>query len=282
MKIQEQRFEEPWNLSRGETSPVFDIKSIKEQLQEVSDLMKSDNESEVVYAQKRAKILQDSINDIKANFKEFDFYWKTRYKAFEKFMEQVKDFDFIKLNESVKSEEKAFTCPKCGNKTLYCTEHSVKSNADVDYHEEFVCDECGTVSYSEPQYDGRIEFIPFEQLNLDEGIVKCTEEDNDLNPMDTQYNLENTDDDIDGFEWELVKTKSIPDSDGFTTDYSLYKKTDGTKWITIYGDIDINPPEEMYADMKFNNEKEAEDFFLTYKGFVEDDEDLHIDDEDFH
>ena len=220
---------------------------------------------------------------------------------------------------------KAFICPKCNNKTLYCVEHNVKGNADVDYHEKFVCDECGTMSYSEPQYDGRIEFLPFEQVNLDENLygeysnkfkdlidlekkenidalpqlandlVRYAkeedlkdlwyrrnyekvysslgggiEESSDNETLWHQKNLEDTDDDVDGFEWELQKVKVVPDADGFNTQYALYKKLDGTKWITMYGDIDYNPPEEMYADMEFDNEKEAWDFFNDYKGFTED------------
>ena len=258
MKIKEQKFEEPWNFSRGETSPVFDIKSVKEQLREVSDLMKSDDKSEVVYAQKRAKRLQDDLNEIKNNFKEFDFYWKTRYKALERFLGQVKDFDFIKLDEPVDT----------GEKYWYFTKHGVQpGSVPKGVNIEDIKDT------EEGSYFLADKMLTTDELRKYEIIEK---EPRDLKEETTtwhQIDLEDTDDEVDGFEWEIQHVKTIPDADGFTTQYALYKKTDGTKWITMYGDIDYNPPEEMYADMEFDNEQEAIEFFDDYQGYEEDDDD---------
>lgn len=51
-----------------------------------------------------------------------------------------------------------FTCPECGNKTACCVDHDVHIPADVDYHDKFVCEECGAELYSEPQHNGEIKF----------------------------------------------------------------------------------------------------------------------------
>lgn len=53
---------------------------------------------------------------------------------------------------------KSFTCPSCHNKTLYCTDHDVSKLADIDYHDTFVCDECGSCFEAEVQHDGDIRF----------------------------------------------------------------------------------------------------------------------------
>ena len=54
--------------------------------------------------------------------------------------------------------DKVFTCPICGNKTLY----SVNGNEDIvgiGYHELCICDECGAELYTEPQYDYTVNFV---------------------------------------------------------------------------------------------------------------------------
>lgn len=99
-------------------------------------------------------------------------------------------------------------------------------------------------------------------------------------------NLEDTDDDIDDLEmisseWKLIDSKEIPDSDGFITQYALYKNIDGSKYITMFGDIDSNEPDEMYADAEFDSEIEAREFFDDYNGFEdENSETSYYSDED--
>ena len=54
--------------------------------------------------------------------------------------------------------DKVFTCPICGNKTLY----PVNGNEDIvgiGYHELCICDECGSELYTEPQYDYTVNFV---------------------------------------------------------------------------------------------------------------------------
>ena len=72
--------------------------------------------------------------------------------------------------------------------------------------------------------------------------------------------------------WELVKTKSVMDSDGFMTEYSWF--TNGDKHIFMFGDSDLYEPDEDYADWVTESEKEAEDWFTTYEGFADEDDNI--------
>lgn len=88
--------------------------------------------------------------------------------------------------------------------------------------------------------------------------------------------------DNDASQWKLVKAKTVADSDGFNTEYAWY--TNGDKHIFMFGDTDITEPDEDYADWVAETEHEATDWFDTYRGFDDEDEDvwesLRCEDED--
>lgn len=100
------------------------------------------------------------------------------------------------------------------------------------------------------------------RLSESENLVKLT--DNQAKKLIEKYSgnklVEN---------WSEVDHKSVIDSDGFYTDYTLYKNNEN-KFRTVFGDRDIYRPEDTY-DMDFDSEKEALEFFNSYKGFEEDD-----------
>ena len=65
-----------------------------------------------------------------------------------------------KVIKSSKDVIKSFECPLCGNHTLYDVDNDVYNPSfDVDYHDLFVCEECGNEVYSEPRPDGTIKFV---------------------------------------------------------------------------------------------------------------------------
>lgn len=86
--------------------------------------------------------------------------------------------------------------------------------------------------------------------------------------------------DNDSSKWELVKSKSVMDSDGFMTDYAWY--TDGTKHIFMFGDIDLYEPDEDYADWVAETQVEAEQWFDSYTGFEDEDEWNDFEEDDFN
>lgn len=79
-------------------------------------------------------------------------------------------------------------------------------------------------------------------------------------------------------QWEQVKTKRVKDSDGFLTDYVWY--TNGEKHIFMFGDSDIYEPDEDYADWVAETPTEAQEWFDSYTGFQDDDENSYDFDED--
>lgn len=70
-------------------------------------------------------------------------------------------------------------------------------------------------------------------------------------------------------DWEFVKGKMIKDSDGFLTSYDWYRNTDSGVNIFMLGYDEADPD---YADWETESDTEAEDWFNSYTGF-EDDED---------
>ena len=75
--------------------------------------------------------------------------------------------------------------------------------------------------------------------------------------------------------FKLIKSKQVVDSDGFMTDYSMYKVDD--KYVMIFGDSDIYDPSNTEPDWESESEAEAETWFENYKGF-EGEEDYPDDD----
>ena len=69
-------------------------------------------------------------------------------------------------------------------------------------------------------------------------------------------------------EWLEVGNKSVKDSDGFTTDYTLYLNTKDGKMATVFGDKDLYNV-DTGTDMDFDTPEEAWDWFNNYTGFEE-------------
>ena len=86
----------------------------------------------------------------------------------------------------------------------------------------------------------------------------------------------NGEEDHEEAKWKRLLTKSVNDSDGFLTDYSMWYNDGEKRWVFIFGDSDIYDPTNTDPDWETENPEEAREWFLDYKGF-EDDEDLDLD-----
>lgn len=75
-------------------------------------------------------------------------------------------------------------------------------------------------------------------------------------------------------EWREVSSKSVPDSDGFLTDYTWY--TNGESHIFMFGDKELYGPNPDYADWEAETESEAQEWFDSYHGFDDDDDDFVV------
>ena len=70
--------------------------------------------------------------------------------------------------------------------------------------------------------------------------------------------------------YEYIKSKSVYDSDGFLTDYTMYYDNDTERFIFIFGDKDIYSPYNTYPDYDCETETEANNWFDNYNGFEDD------------
>lgn len=68
-------------------------------------------------------------------------------------------------------------------------------------------------------------------------------------------------------DWKELASKSVEDSDGFYTDYTLY--TDGQTYICMFGDKNLYEPDASYADYETESEQDAWDWFNSYTGFAD-------------
>ena len=71
-------------------------------------------------------------------------------------------------------------------------------------------------------------------------------------------------------DWRELASKSVEDSDGFYTDYTLY--TDGQTYICMFGDKDLYEPDASYADYETESESDAWDWFNSYTGFADEED----------
>lgn len=72
-------------------------------------------------------------------------------------------------------------------------------------------------------------------------------------------------------QFELLRTKQVPDTDGFLTDYTMYQNTATGEYVFVFGDRDIYTPEDGYFDYETDSEDEANEWFDSYTGFDEED-----------
>ena len=155
----------------------------------------------------------------------------------------------------------------------------VEVRAEVDYEGlEYLANELDPIIQ---KYDKNSYFEPVEPGIIDAYIsdVKFLEESdqNDkrlsstsTNVPETQMEESDSDDYVD--DWIELASKSVEDSDGFYTDYTLY--TNGSTYICMFGDKEIYEPDESYADYETESEQDAWDWFNSYTGFAdEEDED---------
>lgn len=111
------------------------------------------------------------------------------------------------------------------------------------------------------EYDCQAAFDEFEESSLD------TLKDKVISAIDS-YLGDN--DWLDYSNWVELASKSVEDSNGFLTDYTLY--TNGETYVCIFGDKELYTPDTDDADFETENEQDAWDWFNSYNGFADDDD----------
>ena len=88
---------------------------------------------------------------------------------------------------------------------------------------------------------------------------------------DVYENDDIDDDTLVGF--SEIATKSVPDSNGFSTDYTMYLDTNTGEYVFVFGDKDIYSPADGNFDWQCETEEQAWEWFNSYNGFADDEED---------
>lgn len=64
--------------------------------------------------------------------------------------------------------------------------------------------------------------------------------------------------------WEMIRSKSVEDSDGFLTDYTMWANEDGSKYVFVFGDNDLYSPDNTDCDWECDSYEEAKEWFEGY------------------
>jgi hypothetical protein len=67
--------------------------------------------------------------------------------------------------------------------------------------------------------------------------------------------------------YEEIATKEVRDADGYKTEYTMYHNVWKDTYIFMFGDRDVTEPDDDYADYECETLKEAKEWFESYNGF---------------
>lgn len=111
---------------------------------------------------------------------------------------------------------------------------------------------CGTTQYT----------VPYEDLHLDAEHI-----DDDVDYIVGYIDNDMNNDDGEGM-WEIYRTKSVRDSDGFWTDYTLWHNIATDEYVCVFGDNELYTPDNYSVDAgPFETEEEALEWFDDYDDF---------------
>lgn len=148
----------------------------------------------------------------------------------------------------------------------------IRQNRQLGYDGIIASEELSDDNKRKYGEDADISYIP-----LDANQVKVITNKTPTNSKDINERLNNM--------FTEVKTKQVYDSDGFLTDYTMYKDEDGN-YIFIFGDRDLYTPDNTDPDWEIEAsdkaEKLADEWFENYEGFEETDDFPDVDDDDLY
>ena len=118
--------------------------------------------------------------------------------------------------------------------------------------------------------------VDYEKMEITEGLNKelCLFE-----VYSASYYDNYEDDEEEESDWDFYDSKEVTDIDGFTTEYTMYvcnltdesrEECDYPKYICMFGDRDLYPPDVNYADWSGDTKEEADEWFESYHGYEED------------
>lgn len=75
--------------------------------------------------------------------------------------------------------------------------------------------------------------------------------------------------------FEEIASKSVPDSNGFYTDYTMYRDIETGEYVFVFGDKDVYTPDQGYFDWTCDTEEEAWSWYDNYTGLADEDNDIY-------
>lgn len=201
----------------------------------------------------------------------------------------------IESSTSVMAEidaDDAFGLDRYIHNLIGSVNQAISENELFSGHTWDVSDDKSQIYLTVVEGDSSQEFaIPVEDLsrdfdNIDEDVdyimnaIMPAESNGDQNNVSSSSTVEaawpfDYEDEEPESEWEEIRTKSVLDSDGFYTDYTMYQNIHDGSFIFMFGDKDVYEPDRDYADYETDSEEVADEWFDSYEGFVDEDEDVY-------
>lgn len=120
-----------------------------------------------------------------------------------------------------------------------------------------------------------------EYNGMNEAITSSSIEfDDDTDDLSYYYDDELFKNNLENSPYTEIASKQVPDSDGFMTDYTMYRNINTGEYVFVFGDKDVYSPDNGNSDWSCDTEAEAQEWFNNYNGFEEDTE--HVVDENFN
>ena len=107
-------------------------------------------------------------------------------------------------------------------------------------------------------------------LDEDTSVSSGFEYDDDVDDLTYYYDDEEFKRMLDEEPYNEIASKRVPDSDGFLTDYTMYRNMNDGTYVFIFGDKDIYTPGNSDFDWECDTEEEAKEWFDNYVGFDDD------------
>ena len=98
--------------------------------------------------------------------------------------------------------------------------------------------------------------------------------DDDVDDLSYYYDDETFKDNLENSPYTEIASKSVTDSDGFITDYTMYMNINTGEYVFVFGDKDVYSPEDGYFDWECDTKEEAEEWFDSYNGFDDVNDDI--------
>jgi hypothetical protein len=135
-----------------------------------------------------------------------------------------------------------------------------KVDAAMDGFVQTQCASCGYSSQNDTEWE----------LNEDTAVSSGYEFDDDTDDLSYYYDDELFNDNLENSPYTEISSKSVPDFDGFMTDYTMYMNINTGEYVFILGDKDIYTPEDGDFDWECETEEEAREWFDSYNGYDDD------------